>query len=204
MPVKVAGRLSSCPLFAPVHAVSGGDAPSVAVTVHDTGGSRIGFDAADCNGGFDGFAGPGYADENAKATFYDDDVSYVQILSNGTQFSRKFYTDIEVVLCAVGGQRFTGNPFWARPSLYQGATLLSLPPNSGARPVGLPVAWRIRSPRCPPARSACLLEWLARRARGRLRLWAAPPRARHRLPRGVGVVRCDGLEARWAARQRWC
>ena len=66
----------------------------------------------------------------------DDDVSYVQVINNGIQFSKKFYTDIAVVLCAVGGQRFTGNPMWARPDLYAGATLLNLPSEADLAEIG--------------------------------------------------------------------
>ena len=67
----------------------------------------------------------------------DDDVSYVQVVDNGVAFSKKFYTDIDVVYCTVGGQPHTsGGGSWGRPTLYQGATLLNLPSEADLAEIG--------------------------------------------------------------------
>ena len=76
----------------------------------------------------------------------DDDVSYVQVVDNGVAFSKKFYTDIDVVYCTVGGQPRS------RPGLARivGACAAAAVPDTAAPPRRPPAGSAAAAPRSRP------------------------------------------------------
>ena len=75
-------------------------------------------------------------DTEVTVRITDKDPLYVQVIDNNLTLSQGFGVDMVAVYCAVGGQRFTGNPVWARPDFYQGASVLAVPSQVDLAEVG--------------------------------------------------------------------
>ena len=74
----------------------------------------------------------------ARVRIADDDTSYVQVINTALTFSHKMDSgvDLDVLFCAVGGQRFSGDPAWAKTTLYSGATEVALPSQADLAEIG--------------------------------------------------------------------